>query len=271
MPGPVLLRPGAALATHIQFFGYWQNAQASTHRSRALPRGAATVIIDLDAREQVDFYAADAATRLDVGAAFIAGAGVTSYVTRIDPAQTVLTIHFRPGGAAAFLPAPLHDLEDSCVGLEAIWGRAGSTLRDRLIEASSVPARIGLVESFLLARMRSRDPAVEAVLHAAERRPSLRVADACALTGLSARRLIASFRSEVGLTPKTYLRVRRFQAAMRMLDAGDVRGARIAADLGYFDQAHFVREFRSFTAMTPTQYTQRRTWLPSHVSVSPSR
>ncbi len=75
----------------------------------------------------------------------------------------------------------------------------------------------------------------------------------------------------MGLTPKTYLRVRRFQAAMRMLDAGDVRGARIAADLGYFDQAHFVREFRSFTAMTPTQYTQRRTWLPSHVGVSPGR
>ncbi|MFV8054466.1 helix-turn-helix domain-containing protein [Mycobacterium sp. 48b] len=271
MPGPALLRPSAALAAHIQFFGYWQNTQASTHHSRALPRGAATVIIDLDPREQVYFYAADATTRLDVGAAFIAGAGVTSYVTRIDPAQTVLTIHFRPGGAAAFLPAPLHDLEDSCVGLEAIWGRAASTLRSRLIEASSVAGRIALVESFLLARMRSRDLTVGAVLHAAERRPSLRVADACDLTGLSARRLIASFRSEVGLTPKAYLRVRRFQAAMRMLDAGDVGGARIAADLGYFDQAHFVREFRSFTAMTPTQYTQRRIGLPSHVGISPSR
>nr|MDT0523574.1 DUF6597 domain-containing transcriptional factor [Streptomyces sp. DSM 41633] len=126
MPGPVLLRPGPALAARIQFFGYWQNTLAVTHRSRALPRGAATVIIDLDAREQVDLYAADATTRLDVGAAFIAGPGDSSYVTQIDPAQTVLTIPVRPGGAAAFLPAPLHDHEDSCLGLEAIWGRAGS-------------------------------------------------------------------------------------------------------------------------------------------------
>lgn len=269
MAGPVLLRPSPPLAAHVQFFGYWRNTQTSAHRSRALPRGAATVIIDLDGRERVDFYDADATTRLDVGAAFVAGAGVASYVTQIDPSQTVLTIHFRPGGAAAFLPAPLRDLEDSCVGLEAIWGRAGSTLRDRLIEADSMRERATLVESFLLARMRSRNPAVEAVLHAAEHRPSLRVADACDLTGLSARRLISAFRSEVGLTPKAYLRVRRFQAAMRLLDAGDVRGARIAADLGYFDQAHFVREFRSFTAMTPTQYTQRRTWLPSHVGTEP--
>ncbi|WP_110803434.1 helix-turn-helix domain-containing protein [Mycolicibacterium setense] len=268
MPAPVLLRPSARLAAHVQFFGYWHNTQAMTHRSRALPRGAATVIIDLDGREQVDFYAADATSRLDVGAAFIAGAGTTSYVTQIDPSQTVLTIHFRPGGASAFLPAPLHELEDSCVDLEGIWGQDGSVLRARLVDASSMRERVAAVESFLLARMRSRDPAVTAVLQAAERHPSLRVAEACALTGLSARRLIASFRSEVGLTPKTYLRVRRFQAAMRLLDAGGVRGAQIAADLGYFDQAHFVREFRSFTAMTPTQYSRRRTWLPSHVGIS---
>ncbi|MUL82105.1 MULTISPECIES: helix-turn-helix transcriptional regulator [unclassified Mycolicibacterium] len=271
MSGPVLLRPGAPLSAQVQFFGYWQNTQATTHRSRALPRGAATVIIDLGSRERVDFYAADATTRLDVGAAFIAGAGITSYVTQIGPSQTVLTIHFRPGGASAFFPAPMDDLEDSCVDLEAIWGRDGSALRARLIDASSMRARVAIVESFLLARMRSRDPAVDAVLRAAEHRPSLRVTDACALTGLSARRLIASFRAEVGLTPKTYLRVRRFQAAMRLLDTGDAGGARIAADLGYFDQAHFVREFRSFTAMTPTQYTQRRTWLPSHVGISPTR
>lgn len=101
VPGPVLLRPSAPLAAHVQFFGYWHNTQAMTHRSRALPRGAATVIIDLDGREQVDFYAADATSRLDVGAAFIAGAGTTSYVTQIAPSQTVLTIHFRPNAGTS--------------------------------------------------------------------------------------------------------------------------------------------------------------------------
>lgn len=271
MAGPVLLRPSPPLAAHVQFFGYWHNAQSTTHRSRALPRGAATVIIDLGPRERVDFFAADATTRLDVGTAFIAGAGVTSYVTQIDPSQTVLTIHFRPGGASAFLPAPQDDLEDTCVDLDTIWGRDATILRARLIEAPSARSRVALVESFLLARMRSRDPTVGAVLLAAERQPSLRVAEASALTGLSARRLIASFRTEVGLTPKTYLRVRRFQAAMRLLDAGDANGARIAADLGYYDQAHFVRDFRSFTAMTPTEYTQRRALLPSHIGINPHR
>ncbi|MGB3325716.1 MULTISPECIES: helix-turn-helix transcriptional regulator [Mycolicibacterium] len=269
MAGPVLLRPSPPLAAHVQFFGYWDNTQNAMHRSRALPRGAATVVIDLSSRDRVDFYAADATTRLDVGAAFIAGAGVTSYVTHVDPSQAVLTIHFRPGGAAAFVPAPQGDLEDRCVNLDTIWGPAAPILRARLVEAGSVRERVVVVEEFLLARMQSRDPAVGVVLDAAELRPSLRVADACALSGMSARRLIASFRAEVGLTPKAYLRVRRFQAAMRRLDTGSASGARIAAELGYFDQAHFVREFRSFTAMTPTQYVARRTWLPSHVGMTP--
>ena len=61
--------------------------------------------------------------------------------------------------------------------------------------------------------------------------------------------------------------MRRLQAALRQLDTGPALGAGIAADLRYFDQGHFVHEFRSFTAMTPAQYTQRRSWLPSHVEL----
>jgi AraC-like DNA-binding protein len=61
------------------------------------------------------------------------------------------------------------------------------------------------------------------------------------------------------------------QAALRQLDAGPALGAAIAADLGYFDQAHCVREFRSFTVMTPTQYTQHRSWPPSHVELAAAR
>lgn len=264
----MLYRPCPPLAPYIDFFGYWQrDDDGESHRSRALPRGAATAIIDVSPRQRVDFYAADGTTRLDVGTAFVAGAGSVSYVTQMDPAQTVLTIHFRSGGAVPFLAGPLSDLENACVGVTDIWGRDGSALHGRLIEASSVRRRIALLEDFLLSCMRLRHPGLTMVLDAVERHPAMRVADAGALLGVSPKRLIALFRAEVGVAPKTYLRIRRFQAALRRLDSGTGRGAEIASDLGYFDQAHLVREFRSFTAMTPTQYAQRRAWLPSHVGL----
>jgi AraC-like DNA-binding protein len=262
---PALFRPSAPLASHVEFFGYWDRHGGPIHRSRALPRGAATVIIDLSPRQQVDFYAADGTTRLDVPPAFIAGAGRVSYITQIDAAQTVLTIHFRPGAACT---ATLGELENACVGLADVWGSAGAELHGRLLDAPSIRSRIALVEAFLLARIRPRHAGVAAVLDVAERDPSMRVADAVALTGLSPKRLIGLFRAEVGLTPKAYLRVRRLQASLRLLGGGMMRGADVAAALGYFDQAHFTREFRAFTAMTPTQYAHRRVWLPSHVGLS---
>jgi AraC-like DNA-binding protein len=112
-----------------------------------------------------------------------------------------------------------------------------------------------------------RHPVVAAALAAIGNNPSIRMADLRDLVGVSTKRLIALFRNEVGLSPKAYARIRRFQAALRLLTAGSAGGARVAAEVGYFDQAQFVREFRSFTGMTPTQYTEQRILLPSHVPV----
>jgi AraC-like DNA-binding protein len=269
---PRLYRPQAPLAHHIDYFGYWHRESGDPHRSRALPRGAATAVIDVTGRARVDFYAADGRTPLRVPAAFVAGAGTATYVTRIDAAQAVVTIHFRPAGALPFFGVPLGELENSCVGLGEVWGRHGDSLHERLIATPSPTERIGLLEAFLLRRLEFHHMqphrGVAAVMAAVAREPSMRVNKALQITGLSPRRLTAAFRAEVGLAPKAYQQVRRLQAALGRLDEGNADGATIAADLGYFDQAHFVREFRSFTAMTPTQYRQRRSWLPSHVELA---
>jgi len=265
---PRLHRPRPPLGAYIDYIGYWTRGGAEPHQSRALPRGAATAIIDVGDSEHVDFFAADARTRVAVAPAFIAGAGDTSYVTWIAPGQTVMTVHFRPAGASAFLGISLGDLTNDCVGLGCIWGRRGDALRERLTAMPSVTGRITLLEDFLLARLRPDPPTLAPVLAAVERRPDLRVSDVAALTGLSPKRLITTFRNEVGLKPKTYLRIRRLQAALRMLDTGVADGAGIATELGYFDQAHLIREFRTFTSMTPTQYRQNRDRLPGHAGLA---
>lgn len=269
---PQLFRPRPPLSESIAYFGYWDRRTGGPHRSRALPRGAATIVIDIGDRPEVDFFGADARTRVRVPPAFLIGAGTASYVTHIDTAQTVITVHFRPGGALPFLGVAQGELTDACVGLGELWGRAAVTLRERLTEASSAAGRVILLEEFLLKRLRDKrfapHPDVTTVLEGAERNPSMRVADAVTLTGSSAKRLIGMFRMQVGLTPKAYLRVRRLQAALRRLDEGTVRGAALAAELGYFDQAHFVREFRAFTETTPTQYLRRRSWLAGHVDLA---
>jgi AraC-like DNA-binding protein len=265
--GPVLYRPRPPLADYVEFFGHWR-PHGSGYRSRALPRGAVTIVFDVGQRQRLDFYTADGCSRLTVPPAVVAGAHRASYLTDIAADEPAMAVHFRPGGAFPFLGIPLGDLEDVAVGLDDIWGRSGQELHQRLIAASSVTDRFAILENFLLSRARFSvrgHPGVAAALAAVEANPSVHMADVRGLTGLSTRRMIALFRAEVGLAPKAYARVRRLQATLRRLSSDAAGGASIAADTGYFDQAHFVREFRSFTAMTPTQYGQQRLVLPSHV------
>ncbi len=267
-PGaPLLYRPGPPLSGYVEYFGYWRSG-ADPVLDRALPRGAATVIVDLSDDSRLGLYAADGATRLDVGSAFLSGPHATSYVSDIAPGSTVLAVHFLPGGAYPFCGVPLHELTDANVGLDDLWGTDGRRLHARLREAPTPRLRFALLEEFLLRQARfevDRHPGVALAVAAIEDRAALRVSDAGRIADLSPKRLIASFRNEIGLTPKAYARIRRFQATLRALRA-DARGADIAAATGYFDQAHFVREFRSFAALTPSQYLRSPIRLPSHVS-----
>ena len=271
MTAPQFFPPRRSLADYIEYVGYWERgASGQVHASRALPRGAATVIVDLGSSEGRGFYTADGDVPLAVPTAFIVGPGVTSYVTKIDASRTVMTIHFRPGRALPIVGHALTDLENSYTGLSDIWGVEAEFLRERMSETPSAAVRVAQLEDFLLRQMRSYgvglDGGVAAIVEHAERNPSIRVEQLHALTGLTRKNFNAGFRSQVGVSPKTFLRVRRLQAAVRALNVAKP-GATIAAELGFFDQAHFVREFRSFTAITPTQYAGRRSQMFGHIDL----
>jgi transcriptional regulator GlxA family with amidase domain len=80
------------------------------------------------------------------------------------------------------------------------------------------------------------------------------VREVARLTGYSERRLSSLFREAVGLSPKVYTRLQRFQVALNALHTGSASMGQIASHAGYADQAHFAREFREFAALTPKTY-----------------
>jgi len=93
------------------------------------------------------------------------------------------------------------------------------------------------------------------------------VEDVTAQIGLSSRRFIEIFRNQVGLTPKLYCRIRRFQRVLAAIDdASDVDWTGVALKCGYFDQAHFIHDFRAFSGVSPTMYLRHRTHR-NHVAV----
>ncbi|MCF2533346.1 helix-turn-helix domain-containing protein [Yinghuangia soli] len=191
----------------------------------------------------------------------------------IDPAQqrAIVWVAFRTAGAHPFLGDPLAAVRDRLVGLDDLWGRSGATLRERLLHAmedGGPAACLAALEAALLDAAepdRLPDPAVLAC--AARLDAGATVAEAADSVGWTTRRLSERFGAHVGLAPKQYARVRRFQRLLAQVNAGPQSPdwALLAADCGYHDQAHLIHEFRALAGMTPTAYAPRSAAEPNHV------
>ena len=177
--------------------------------------------------------------------------------------------YFRPAGAALFTNVPACELTDRVVALEDLWGAAGSELEAGIGEAKGEAARIGWMECALLrqlAKVRSRGAALDVPGLAAcilRRRGRLAVQHLAEAAGVSRQRLTRVFREAVGVSPKLYCRLARFQAAMAHARAGtSVDWAQVAVELGYTDQSHMIAEFREFSSVTPGALATRRFFHP---------
>ena len=133
-------------------------------------------------------------------------------------------IHFRPGGAFPFFKLPADELHNMHVSLEDLWGRQAGLLRQQLLEAPTPIEKFRVIEDCLLAqalRPLKRHRAVDFALHLFGRSNALpAIADVSDQIGISSRRFIQLFSGEVGLTPKLFCRVRRFQQVLHTIRTG---------------------------------------------------
>ena len=141
--------------------------------------------------------------------------------------------------------------------------------RERLLEARNAKQRLDVFESLLAARLPKVHGLHPAVAHALERfETEATIREVVAESGYSHRRFIELFRRAVGLSPKLYCRVRRFQRALGVVAAN--RGTSwvdLALAAGYSDQPHFNREFLEFAGISPGRYREIAPSWSSHVPI----
>lgn len=242
---------------------------------RVVPTGTMQLIFDLREGEEggIRVYDREDHRRFrNLGGSMLSGAHSRFVVIDTASQASTVGVHFRPGGAFPFLGLPAGSLRDADVPLDALWGTKAAELRGRLLEAHTPEARFRVLEHALLARAArplEHHPAVAFALREFQSAPRVRsVKEVGKRTGLSQRRFIELFRREVGLTPKLFCRIRRFQETMRLIGSGRRAGwAETALTCGYFDQAHLVRDFRAFSGTTPTGYVAHRGEHPNHISL----
>ncbi|RWF45508.1 MAG: AraC family transcriptional regulator [Mesorhizobium sp.] len=172
-----------------------------------------------------------------------------------------IQVNFTPLGARRFFRLPMSELTDSMVVLDDVLGAEGAALRERLGNAPDWTARFDLAEAFVAARLESAAETPLEIAWAYDRIITsggrTRIASLAEQLGWSRKHLADKFSDATGIGPKTLSRIVRFNRALRLSSEPTADWADVAADCGYADQAHLVREFRELAGETPTALSVR--------------
>jgi AraC-like DNA-binding protein len=188
-------------------------------------------------------------------------AGQISRGISIKPTGNVdlFGVRFQPAGASALGRYSLNELTDRMFDIETVFGREGKQLEELVNLARNFESKIGVFESFVFSGLRRRESA--ATITAAAIDVILRHVGNISISKLSEhlniseRGLERSFREHVGLAPKKFARIVRFQNVVRTIESATERTMLdTALSFGYFDQSHMIRDFREFSGKSPLEY-----------------
>ena len=247
--------PRPPLCDHVDFFWAFDAYGGSHARERVLPTATGELVVALGAQRS---------------GPVMCGAHSEAFVIDTASRPALIGVHFKPGGAVPFLKAPADELSNARVSLDTLWGEAALELSEQLQEAGTWAARFRVLERALIAqipRAPVRHPAVAFALKVIQATPHVRIiGDVTRRIGLSPRRFIQVFAAEVGLTPKLFCRVRRFQQVLALIERDEaIDWTDVALACGYYDQAHFIHDFRAFSGINPTTYVRVRGPQRNHI------
>jgi AraC-like DNA-binding protein len=273
----------ARTVRHESAQGQWEMVRSATHPSlrayvreyvgwfehfavpicrREVPTEIIPVIINFGAPVRL-FDSQDPSRWTDYGS-FTTGAYDSYVLVGSTGPSGGLQINMSILGARLFLGRPLRDLRNRAVELDDMIGGDAHRLTMELYDAPTWEARFTILDRVLSSRILTAKGPSAAVTWTCRRLVEtggrVSIGALVAEVGFSQKHLIGQFREQIGLSPKTFARVLRFGRAIGIIKNGGARLAEIAQDCGYYDQAHFSRDFHAFAGVTPTELV--RSQLP---------
>jgi len=242
-------------------------------REHVLPTGGMHLVFRLSGPPLKLFGGPDDMRGQTCGYAIVGGARAASYMRDVSVATRSVGAQLQPGAARALLGAPEDALASQHTPLDALWGaRQTDAALEQVHAAGGLERQLAVFEALLTQRvieslgagLRGLHPAIASTLGPlARENPS--IAGLVTRSGYSHRRFIALFRSAIGLSPKEYARVMRFDRALTLGADPAQSWAEIALTAGYSDQAHLSREFSGLAGMSPQTWRRTGATSPRHV------
>ncbi len=264
--------PRPPLDRFIDAFIYFERVEHAHTVDRFLPNGDTEILIDFHDTPQF-IYDNNSLTEIQACQHVWASGLRTEPITIPSGNEAaMMVISFKKGMAAPFFPFPMEEIADCVVDADLVWGTDFGDLRELLLDEKDVRCRFVMVEEFLLRKFASKltvNPCISfAVTEMTARPDQLSIAEMNKKIGYSQKHFTDLFRRSIGVTPKSYLKIMRFQKAVRTIDAADsIEWDTIAQECGFYDQAHFINDFKHFSGFTPDRYAKIHTGYQNYVPV----
>jgi AraC-like DNA-binding protein len=261
-------QPGLALQSCVRLLWYCRAPALPHARERILPRGEMQIIINLAGDTLTEHSLDRAGTVSPLPPSIVVGARRRYDLVDTRDLAELLGIVFWPGGAAPFLQEDAVAFFEKFISLEDVL--SCHDIRARFHEQTSPIQKLLALEDWLTAgldgRHLQRNPVAIMALNLLKRHS---VRDTARALSISERRLHQIFTAEVGLSPKLWSRVQRFQHALGLLHTGaEPRWEQLALACGFYDQSHFCNEFKAFSGIDPGTYSSsHRIWV-NHIPES---
>jgi AraC-like DNA-binding protein len=261
------VRPSAAVGRYVEFYWMLEDRSAASGTQRIVPDGRSGVILNF----ANPFESLTDGVWKSQPECFFVGQITGPLLLRPSGPAGMLGIQFRPHGAAQLLGMPVSELTDSAIALEDLSRRLSREL-ERVRDLSSLTQAVAALDPILHAfAERSRTDAriddglvsyaVRDIEHTCGR---ISVRDVADRIGWSTRQLQRRFKEAVGISPKLFGRMQRFQRVFRAMDGPTSDWIDAAVHCGYYDQAHLIRDCREFSGKTPTALLDQEIDLSRH-------
>jgi AraC-like DNA-binding protein len=269
-------KPVFPLDHFVESLIYFEGMSIPHSLERFLPDGNTEIIIDLTDQPQ---HIYDNKTLQQIQTcryAWISGVRTQPITIPSGRDSRMLIVAFKKGKAFPFYPFPISELTDAVAEADLVFGKKFLDLREQLLTSRSVKRMFQLVEMFLLQQAGNAlptDGAAQCIEYAVSnmiRKPTLRrLHQLSEKIGYSKKHFIALFRQQVGVLPKQYLRIMRFQNVVNTMENNESLPWRdVALESGYYDQAHFIHDFKRFSGFTPSEYIRRKTSTRNYIPVA---
>lgn len=251
-------QPSPHLAEYVKCFWSMEDSAPATLAAPepVVPDGCLEIVFNLADR----FHRFHAANDIETQpATIVAGQMRRSVLIKPTGRISLFGIRFQHAGAFPFFQFSLSELTDRIESIDSVWGASGKEIEGRIFEAGTFAERTAVVETIFTSQLTSNKKFDRSIIEAARlivgKDGGVPIRRAAKSVGVSERQLEREFKQKIGVSPKLFSRIIRFQRLLKSLEGEGADGLlEKALEFGYYDQAHMAHEFKEFAGTSPAKF-----------------